>query len=143
MIKEIVKANTEQGLEFLTTKSISSNLKEDKQLYEDLIDTAEHYKDTRIGLAAVQIGVHKRVVIALIGNKFELFINPLIISKSTETYECEEGCLSVDGLRKAKRHKTIELLYTTRSNKVRKQTFTGRVAQILQHEIDHCNGILI
>ena len=143
MVREIVKGNTQAGIEFLTTKSILSNPKADTQLYQDLIETAEAHREDCVGLSAVQIGEHKRAVVVLINDKFELFINPVIVGKSSETFETEEGCLSLEGTRKVIRNKSVTVIFTTRTGKTRKQKFTGFVAQILQHEIDHCNGVLI
>lgn len=143
MIREIVKSNNEEGLKFLTTKSERSNLKKDSQVYIDLIETAEAHKEECVGLAAVQIGEHKRAVVVLINDKFELFINPLIIGKSNDVYVVKEKCLSVNGSKVVTRYKYIDLLFTQRNGKSKKERFYGFIAQILQHEIDHCNGILI
>lgn len=143
MIREIVRGDNPEGIKFLTTKSNTSIIREDKQLYIDLIETAEAHRENCVGLSAVQIGEHKRAVVVLINDKFELFINPVIVGKSSETFETEEGCLSLEGTRKVIRHRSVTVLFTTRTGKTRKQKFTGFVAQILQHEIDHCNGVLI
>lgn len=143
MIREIVRGDNPEGIKFLTTKSSTSIIREDKQLYIDLIETAEAHRENCVGLSAVQIGEHKRAVVVLINDKFELFINPAIVGKSSETFETEEGCLSLEGTRKVIRHRSVTVIFTTRTGKTRKQKFTGFVAQILQHEIDHCNGVLI
>lgn len=143
MIREIVRGDNPEGIEFLTTKSNTSIIREDKQLYIDLIETAEAHRENCVGLSAVQIGEHKRAVVVLINDKFELFINPVIVGKSSETFETEEGCLSLEGTRKVIRHKSVTVIYSTKTGKTKKQKFTGFIAQILQHEIDHCNGILI
>lgn len=143
MIRDIIKADTEDNTNFLKTRSNLSIIKEDKQIYKDLLDTAEHYKEYCVGLAAVQIGYHKRAIVVLINDNFELFINPIILHKSPTTYKTEEGCLSLEGTRTVTRHRTVEVMWTTINNKTRKQTFIGSTAQILQHEIDHCNGVLI
>lgn len=143
MVREIVKANNPEGEKFLTERSIASIIKEDQQFYIDLIETAEAHRENCVGLSAVQIGEHKRAVVVLINDKFELFVNPVIINKSPETFETEEGCLSLEGTRKVKRHRSVTVIYLTKTGKTKKQKFTGFIAQILQHEIDHCNGILI
>lgn len=143
MVREIVKGNNQEGLEFLTQKSVSSNPKADTQLYQDLIETAEAHRENCLGLAAVQIGEHKRAVVVLINDKFELFINPVIVGFNHETYEATEGCLSLEGTRTVRRYKTIIVLYKTRNGKIKKMFYSGLTAQILQHEIDHCNGVLI
>ena len=132
MVREIVKANNLEGEKFLTERSIASIIKEDQQLYIDLTETAEAHRENCVGLSAVQIGEHKRAVVVLINDKFELFVNPVIINKSAATYETEEGCLSLDGTRKVTRHKNITILFTTRNGKSRRQRFAGITAQILQ-----------
>lgn len=141
MIKEIVKDE-----EFLTQKSNYSIIREDKKLgiYQDLLDTANHYGvDKCLGLAAVQIGELKRVIAIWTGNKYEVFVNPLLVNKSKEVYEAEESCLSLEGSRKVIRHKSVTMLYTTLNGKNKKINASGLFAEIIQHEVDHCNGILI
>lgn len=142
MVREIIK-----DLEILQQKSEKFELGTDDHLIQDLIDTATvHSMESTggcVGLAAPQIGVHRRAIVAMIGNKFIPFINPTIIKKSPETFIATEGCLSLDGKREVKRHKNIKVAYTTPQGKNKIQAFSGFPAQIIQHECDHLNGILI
>lgn len=140
MIKEINK-----DIETLSQKSVLFSLTEDLdgELLRDMLDTAYAHKDNCVGLAAIQIGVPKRVILVRQGNTFTPFINPLIIQKSSQTYCADEGCLSLDGLRSVKRHKSIKVMWTEPNGKKRVREFKGFIAQIIQHEVDHCDGILI
>lgn len=138
MIKEIVK-----DTEILTQKSERFIIGQDEHLIQDMIDTANEHKDRCVGLACIQIGVPKRVIIVRQGDKFIPYRNPMIVSKSTKTYTAEEGCLSVEGVHTVKRHYQIKLIYTDKNGKTRGQNFNGFMAQIIQHECDHLNGILI
>ena len=95
-----------------------------------------------VGMAANMIGVPKRIIAFQNGNDYMLMFNPVIV-KSSDGYEAEEGCLSLSGVRKTTRYQTIEVNYLDQSFKPRKQLYTGWIAQVIQHEIDHCNGILI
>ena len=88
------------------------------------------------------MGGNKRIIAFLDGLKYTVMLNPEII-KSTDSYETEEGCLSLDGIRKTKRFKRIKVRYMTENLEVRIKTYTGYTAQIIQHELDHCAGILI
>lgn len=142
MIKDIVK-----DLDFLQQKSERFEFGKDDYLIEDMIDTAiEHSLDDTggcVGLAAVQIGVLKRVIIAKIGHNFVPFINPVIIKKSPETFMATEGCLSLDGKRQVKRHRNIKVGFETPQGVKKVRALSGFPAQIIQHEIDHLNGVLI
>ena len=138
MVKEIVK-----DLEVLQQKSERFEFGKDEYLIQDMIDTAEHHKERCIGLACIQIGTPKKVILVRIGNKFIPFINPTILQKSQAKYKTVEGCLSLDGEREVYRHKKIKVGYTTLNKKSRVEVFGGIVAEIIQHECDHLNGILI
>lgn len=138
MVREIIK-----DTEILTQKSERFVIGQDEHLIKDMLDTANAHKDNCAGLACIQIGVPKRVILVRQGDKFVPFINPMIVSKSTKTYIAEEGCLSVEGLHSVKRHRAIKLIYTDRNGKTRSGDFNGLTAQIIQHECDHLNGILI
>lgn len=138
MIKEIVK-----DVETLQTKSERFIPGEDDYIIADLIDTANEHVDLCVGLAAIQLGYAKRVVVVKINDKFIPFINPVIVNRSTQVYFAMEGCLSLDEPRQAKRHKQIKVVYMDNKGKQKCQTYNGLIAQILQHEIDHCNGVLI
>ena len=138
MVKEIVKDEN-----ILKQKSEMFVMGEDNYLITDMIDTANAHKDNCAGLACIQIGVAKRVILVRQNDDFEVFINPMIIKKSPETYMAKEGCLSLDGTREVKRHRTVKVIYKTIQGKQKAQEFRGYVAEIIQHEVDHCNGILI
>ena len=127
---------------FLSLKSEVAT-KEDFQVAEDLLDTLTAHKDGCVGMAANMIGVRKRIIAFDNDGTYMVMFNPQIIKKS-EPYETEEGCLSLlGGPRKCKRYKTIKVKWQTVEMQVRIKTFTGFPAQIIQHEIDHCDGILI
>ena len=117
--------------------------KEDLQVAQDLLDTLIAHKDGCVGMAANMIGVCKRIIAFDNEGTYMTMFNPEIIKKS-ELYETEEGCLSLlGGPRKCKRYKSIKVKWQTAEMQTRIKTFTGFPAQIIQHEIDHCNGILI
>ena len=127
---------------FLSLKSEVAT-KEDLQVAEDLLDTLIAHKDGCVGMAANMIGVRKRIIAFDNMGTYMVMFNPEIIKKS-EPYEAEEGCLSLlGGPRKCKRYKSIKVQWQTAEFQTRIKTFTGFPAQIIQHEIDHCNGILI
>ena len=116
---------------------------EDLQTAQDLMDTLLAHKETCVGMAANMIGMHKQIIVFDNDGTPMLMFNPLIISKS-QPYEAEESCLSLlGGPRKATRYQKIKVQYQTMDMKIRLKTFEGFTAQIIQHEIDHCNGILI
>ena len=117
--------------------------KEDLQVAQDLLDTLTAHKDGCVGMAANMIGVHKRIIAFDNDGTYMVMFNPEIIKKSV-SYDAEEGCISLlGGPRKCKRYKTIKVQWQTAEFQTRIKTFTGWSAQIIQHEIDHCNGILI
>ena len=117
--------------------------KADIQVAQDLLDTLIANKDVCVGMAANMIGVKKRIIAFDNNGEYMIMFNPEIIEKSDE-YETEEGCLSLlGGPRKAKRYKKIKVKYQNASLVEYTKTFKGWTAQIIQHEIDHCNGILI
>lgn len=109
---------------------------------KDLLDTLIAHKDGCVGMAANMIGINKRIIAFDNKGKYVIMFNPEIIRRS-EPYETEEGCLSLTGTRKVKRYKSIKVQYQNEDFEVRLKTFTGWTAQIIQHEIDHCNGIII
>ena len=127
---------------FLSMKSEVAT-KEDLQVAEDLLDTLIAHKDGCVGMAANMIGVRKRIIAFDNEGTYMVMFNPEIIKKS-EPYETEEGCLSLlGGPRKCKRYKSIKVQWQTSEMQPRIKTFTGFPAQIIQHEIDHCEGVLI
>lgn len=136
MVRDIMR-----DIDFLSLKSEEAKI-EDKHIADDLLDTLKVHKDRCVGMAANMIGVSKRIIAVEDGGKYMVMYNPEIIKKS-DPFEAEEGCLSLAGTRKTKRYKTIKLKYMNESFKPRIQNFTGWVAQIIQHEIDHCEGIII
>ena len=109
---------------------------------QDLLDTLVAHKDGCVGMAANMIGVNKRIIAFDNEGSYMVMFNPEIIKKSGP-YEAEEGCLSLTGIRKTKRWKSIKVQYQNEKFQTRFKTFTGWTAQIIQHEIDHCEGILI
>ena len=126
---------------FLAQKSVPAT-KEDLQVARDLLDTLIAHKDGCVGMAANMIGVSKRIIAFDNEGKYMVMFNPEIVKRS-EPYEAEEGCLSLPGTRKAKRYRSIKVQYQNDQFQTRFKTFTGWTAQIIQHEIDHCNGVLI
>lgn len=138
MIKEIIK-----DTEILQQKSSSFNFGEDDYLITDLLDTAKANEEHCVGLACIQIGTPKKVIVVKMGDKFVPMINPMIIKRSQETFIAKERCMSLDGEREVKRHKNIKVGYTTKDKRQRCDSFNGFIAQVIQHECDHLNGILI
>ncbi len=126
---------------FLSQKAEPATL-EDLPAAQDLLDTLTAHKDGCVGMAANMIGVCKRIIVFDNEGKYTVMFNPELIKKSGP-YEAEEGCLSLTGTRKAKRWQSIKVQYQNEQFQIRFKTFTGWTAQIIQHEIDHCEGILI
>lgn len=126
---------------FLSQKAEPAIL-EDLPVAQDLLDTLTAHKDGCVGMAANMIGVCKRIIVFDNEGKYMAMFNPEIIKKSGP-YEAEEGCLSLTGIRKAKRWQSIKVQYQNEQFQIRFKTFTGWTAQIIQHEIDHCEGVLI
>ncbi len=117
--------------------------KDDLQVARDLLDTLAAHKDSCVGMAANMIGINKRIIVFDCDGTYMTMMNPEIVSKSGP-YETEEGCLSLlGGPRKIQRFQKIKVQYQNEAFQTRLKTFTGWTAQIIQHEIDHCNGILI
>ncbi|CAH1205378.1 Peptide deformylase 1 [Paenibacillus auburnensis] len=116
--------------------------REDMQVVDDLLDTLRANEDRCVGMAANMIGVNKRIIVFSIGPMNIPMINP-VITKRTGPYETEEGCLSLEGVRQTLRYQSIEIEFFDRNFKQHKQVFTGLTAQIIQHEVDHCEGIII
>ena len=118
-------------------------VKEDWAIAQDLLETLITHEKSCVGMAANMIGITKRIIAFNNEGKYEVMFNPKIIKASGE-YETKEGCLSLLGdPRHTKRFQKIKVEYQTMDMKVRLKTYTGFTAQIIQHEIDHCNGILI
>ena len=126
---------------FLAQKSVPAT-KEDVEIPRDLLETLQAHKEGCVGMAANMIGVCKRIIAFDNEGTYMVMYNPEIV-KCSQPYETEEGCLSLAGIRKTKRYQSIKVKYQNADFAVRLKTFTGWTAQIIQHEIDHCNGILI
>lgn len=126
---------------FLSRKSIEATAG-DAEIGRDLLETLEFHKEGCVGMAANMIGEAKRIIAFDCGAGYMVMFNPEIIKKS-EPYETEEGCLSLPGIRKTTRYRKIKVRYQNEAMQVRMKTFEGWTAQIIQHEIDHCNGVLI
>ncbi len=109
---------------------------------DDLMETLIAHKDGYVGMAANMIGVARRIIVFDNGGEYMVMFNPEILKKSGP-YETEEGCLSLDGTRKTKRWESVKVRYQNREFQTRLKTFAGFPAQIIQHELDHCDGILI
>ena len=114
----------------------------DKQVVQDLLDTLRANLDRCVGMAANMIGVRKNIIVVAMGPFQFAMINP-VITKKKEVFQTEEGCLSLDGVRPCTRYKEIEVDYLDQNFKKQHGTYTGWTAQIIQHEIDHCHGIVI
>lgn len=136
MVKEIVRDPI-----FLQIKSEPAS-EADLQTARDLLDTLEEHKDGCVGMAANMIGVSKRIIAFDDNGKHTVMFNPEIV-KSSGVYEAEEGCLSLSGTRRIKRFRSIKVSYLNEKMLPRVKTYTGFTAQIIQHEIDHCNGVLV
>ena len=107
-----------------------------------MMDTLKAHSEECVGMAANMIGVKKRIIVFSADIIRAAMINPVIVKKS-KPYEAEEGCLSLSGVRKTVRYREIEVSYLDINFKKQKQKYSGWIAQIIQHEIDHCDGILI
>ena len=137
MVKELVHDPV-----FLAQKSAPAT-KEDLQTAQDLLDTLTAHKETCVGIAANMIGVCKQIIAFDNAGVYAVMFNPTIVKQSGE-YETEECCLSLlGGPRKTKRYRKIKVQYLTMDMQTRLKTFEGWTAQIIQHEIDHLNGVLI
>ena len=136
MIKPIVR-----DILFLRQKSEPAT-REDLPVGQDLSDNLLANRDRCVGMAANMIGVKKRVIIVNIGMVNIIMYNP-VITRKAGPFEAEEGCLSLDGTRKTTRYRTIDVEYTDALWKKHRQTYTGWTAQIIQHEMDHLEGIII
>ena len=136
MIKPITKDPI-----FLTQKSAPATIL-DLPVAQDLKDTLEAHREGCVGMAANMIGVNKRIIIFDDHGSATVMFNPELV-KCSGAYETEEGCLSLSGVRKTRRWRQIKVRYQNERFETRLKTYTGFTAQIIQHEIDHCNGVLI
>lgn len=139
MVKEIVK-----DVNILTKKSERFDINCDNNIIQDLIDTAKKHRANCVGLAAPQIGEHKRAIVVLTNAGFMPMLNPVIFWKDLKSkYITTESCLSVEGEHSVIRFRKIKVNYTTPNGVQKTQLFEGFLAQIIQHECDHLNGVLI
>ena len=136
MVREVV-----HDVLFLGQKSEPAT-QADKQVAIDLLDTLKAYEEGCVGMAANMIGVRKRIIAVNMGFMNVAMFNPKIIKKSGR-YDTEEGCLSLPGVRSCTRYQEIEVEYQDINMKKQRQKYFGWIAQIIQHEVDHCEGILI
>ncbi len=137
MIREIMKDET-----FLSRKAEPAG-EEDLETARDLLETLRAHREGCVGMAANMIGVNKRIIaFQTEEDQYMVMFNPEIVKRSGP-YQAEEGCLSLTGVRTAKRWRSIKVRYENERFQVRLKTFTGWTAEIIQHEIDHCEGILI
>ena len=136
MVREIMKDQF-----FLSMKSAPATM-EDLDIARDLLETLEANAAGCVGMAANMIGVAKRIIAFYNEGTYMVMFNPEIV-KQDGPYTAEEGCLSLPGVRSAKRYRSIKVKYQNEAFQTRFKTFSGWTAQIIQHEIDHCNGILI
>ena len=136
MIREICRDET-----FLAQKAAPATA-DDLATAQDLLDTLTAHRDGCVGMAANMIGVCKRIIAFDNEGTYMVMFNPVIIRQSGP-YEAQEGCLSLSGVRKTKRFQTVKVQWQNEKFQPRLKTFTGWTAEIIQHEIDHCEGILI
>lgn len=137
MIREIVKDTF-----FLSQKSEPAT-RQDQPVIQDLLDTVRANADRCVGMAANMIGERKTILVAQAGKDYFVMVNPKIVDHSKQCYETEESCLSLTGQRPVKRYSVIVVEYLDRKFKRKKQTFRDFEAQIIQHEMDHFEGIII
>ena len=136
MVREICKDEA-----FLAQKAEPATA-DDLVVAQDLLDTLVAHRDGCVGMAANMIGVNKRIIVFDSEGKYMVMFNPVIVRRSG-VYEAEEGCLSLTGTSKTKRFQTIKVQWQNEKLQTRLKTFTGWTAEIIQHEIDHCEGVLI
>ena len=136
MIREICRDET-----FLAQKAAPATA-DDLATAQDLLDTLTAHKDGCVGMAANMIGVNKRIIAFDNDGAYLVMLNPVIIRQSGP-YETQEGCLSLTGVRKTKRFQTVKVQWQNEKFQTRLKTFTGWTAQIIQHEVDHCCGVVI
>ena len=136
MVREICK-----DMFFLARKAEPA-VPEDLPIAADLLDTLAHHRDGCVGMAANMIGRSKRIIAVDNDGTYLVMFNPEILKKSGP-YDTEEGCLSLTGTRPVRRWNSIKVRWQNEKFQERRKTFTGWTAQIIQHEVDHCEGIII
>ena len=138
MIRPIMK----DQLFLALPSSPAEDTAQDRETAQDLLDTLQAHKDSCVGMAANMLGVSKCMIAFDNDGEYMLMYNPEIV-KTAQPYSAEEGCLSLPGTRQTKRYKSIKVRYQNEDFQLRLKTFTGWTAQIIQHEIDHCNGVVV
>ena len=136
MVREIIRD------EFFLAQKAQLAAPEDMPTAQDLLDTLEAHKESCVGMAANMIGVQKRIIAFVQEGVYRVLFNPEIVKKAGP-YQAQESCLSLAGVRPVRRYQSIKVRYQNERFQLRFLTFTGFTAQIVQHEIDHCEGILI
>lgn len=136
MVRDIMRDE-----DFLSQRAEAAT-EEDLAVAQDLLDTLAAHRDGCVGMAANMIGVNKRIIAFDREGAYMVMFNPEIIKKSGP-YEAEEGCLSLSGTRRVRRWQSVKVQYQNEKFQLRFKTFTGWTAEIIQHEIDHCEGVLI
>ena len=137
MIREIVKDT------FLLTRRCEDATLQDMQTVQDLLDTLQAHADHCVGMAANMIGVLKRIIVFQDGGSYVAMLNPVLLKTGGKHYTAEEGCLCHSTQKKVTRYEKIKVSYMDIHGKKKIKTYEGFCAQIIQHELDHCNGILI
>ena len=137
MIKEIIKD------EFFLKQKSKECTKEDTYIAQELLETIQAYKDQCVGMAANMIGYQKTMMVVLDEDDYLILINPVILKTSNKIYIAEEGCLSLQGVRKTQRYESMKVSYFDINFKKNMKTVTGYTAQIIQHELDHFEGKII
>jgi len=136
MVKSIVKGK------HIFAKKAQAATEADRQVVTDLLDTLRANREICVGMAANMIGVNKSIIVVAAGPFQFAMVNPVITEKTGE-YQTKESCLSLDGERPCTRYEQIEVDYLDGNFKPQHGKYTGFTAQIIQHEIDHCNGVVI
>ena len=136
MVREICRDT------FFLSQKAAPAAADDLAAAQDLLDTLAAHRDGCVGMAANMIGVNKAIIAVDCDGAYLLMLNPMIL-KQSGAYETEEGCLSLSGTRKTKRYRSIKVQWQNEKLQTRIKTFTGWTAEIIQHEIDHCEGVLI
>ena len=136
MVRDIMRDE-----DFLSQRAEAAT-EEDLAVAQDLLDTLAAHREGCVGMAANMIGVNKRIIVFDNEGVYMVMFNPEIVKKSGP-YEAEEGCLSLSGTRRVRRWQSVKVQYQNEKFQLRFKTFTGWTAEIIQHEIDHCEGVLI
>lgn len=137
MIKDIITDT------FILSQKSTDASKDDIYIINDLLDTIEANKERCVGMAANMIGYLKNIIIFQEDSNYTVLINPVILDTSKQSYQTKEGCLSHEGQRDVLRYEKIKVSFLDENMKKKIKTYSGYTAQIIQHEIDHCHGILI